>query len=46
MSQQAANESMPTQDTQHKLQVAYIMDPLCGWCYAASPIVDAMRRAS
>ncbi|OOV87386.1 hypothetical protein [Oceanospirillum linum] len=45
MSQQAANESMPTNDTQHKLQVAYIMDPLCGWCYAAAPIVDAMREA-
>ncbi len=26
-----------------KLQIAYIMDPLCGWCYAASPIVEQLR---
>lgn len=45
MSQQAANDAMPTNnDFSHKLQVAYIMDPLCGWCYAAAPIVEAMRE--
>lgn len=26
-----------------KVQIAYIMDPLCGWCYAAAPIVDQLR---
>lgn len=22
----------------------YIFDPLCGWCYAAAPLIDAARR--
>ncbi len=26
-----------------RLQIAYIMDPLCGWCYAAAPIIDQLR---
>ncbi|MBB1489354.1 DsbA family protein [Oceanospirillum sediminis] len=26
-----------------RLQIAYIMDPVCGWCYAASPIIDQLR---
>ncbi|OPX55717.1 putative protein-disulfide isomerase [Oceanospirillum multiglobuliferum] len=28
-----------------QVQIAYIMDPLCGWCYAAAPIIDQMRNA-
>ncbi|MEJ8811294.1 DsbA family protein [Variovorax ureilyticus] len=31
----------PRQPTLH-----YIFDPLCGWCYAAAPLVDATRRIS
>jgi putative protein-disulfide isomerase len=23
----------------------YVYDPLCGWCYAASPMVDAVTSA-
>ena len=23
----------------------YVHDPLCGWCYAAAPMVDAVRKA-
>lgn len=23
----------------------YIFDPLCGWCYAAAPLIDAARQA-
>jgi putative protein-disulfide isomerase len=25
-------------------QLHYLYDPLCGWCYAAAPLLDAVTR--
>ncbi|WP_370678589.1 DsbA family protein [Comamonas sp. GB3 AK4-5] len=30
--------------TQPTATLHYIFDPLCGWCYAAAPLVDAARQ--
>lgn len=35
--------SSSSSSAEGKLQIAYVMDPLCGWCYAAAPIVEQLR---
>ena len=39
MTTNTASTIAPPQATLH-----YIFDPLCGWCYAAAPLVDAARH--
>lgn len=34
------------QDTFQKTIVTYLFDPLCGWCYAASPAIQRLGRHS
>lgn len=34
------------QDTSQKTIVTYLFDPLCGWCYAASPAIQRLGRQS
>lgn len=32
------------QNTSQKTTVTYLFDPLCGWCYGASPVVQRLGR--
>ncbi|MBO9513920.1 MAG: DsbA family protein [Variovorax sp.] len=34
---------MPDKTTRPRATLHYIFDPLCGWCYAAAPLVGAAR---
>lgn len=35
---------MNAKKAQHRATLHYVFDPLCGWCYAAAPLVDAASR--
>jgi putative protein-disulfide isomerase len=34
------------QDSSQKTIVTYLFDPLCGWCYGASPVIQRLGRHS
>jgi hypothetical protein len=40
---QGRNEVAAVTSTSDTATLHYIFDPMCGWCYAAAPLVDAAR---
>ena len=37
--------AMAIRDRVLEMRLTYLFDPLCGWCYGASPLLAAARRS-